>query len=225
MNILVVEDEPSLLEEILHSLQGQTGVCEAARTFAEAEEKLLLHEYDVVILDIMLPDGSGLRLLRMLREMQVGSGIIIISARDALDDKLEGLATGADDYLTKPFHVAELNARVQAVYRRRYMNSDDAIAVGSIRIEPGARKVLVGAAEVPLTAKEFELLLYFAVNAGRILSKHAIADHLWGDAYDTADNFQFVYVHLNNLRKKLQDAGVTDAIQTLYGIGYRMEAP
>ena len=224
MNILVIEDEPALLEEILHSLAGQTGHCEAARTYAEAEEKLLLHEYDVVILDLMLPDGSGFGLLRMLREMQLGSGIIIISARDALDDKLEGLASGADDYLTKPFHVAELNARVQAVYRRRRMNGDDAIIVRDIRIEPGSRKVFVGDAEVQLTAKEFELLLYLAVNAGRILSKHAIADHLRGETSDMTDNFQFVYVHLNNLRRKLLDAGAADPIQTLYGVGYRMES-
>jgi len=224
MKILIVEDEPSLQEEIRHSLLDQTNICESAQSFSAAEEKILMHNYDIIILDIMLPDGNGLRLLRMLKEMQIDTGVIIISARDALDDKLGGLALGADDYLTKPFHVAELHARVHAVHRRRRMSGDDAITVGDIRIEPESRRVLVGTVEVQLTPKEFDLLLYFAVNSGRVLSKHAIADHLWGDAYDMVDNFQFVYVHLNNLRRKLEEAGATDPIQTLYGVGYRMES-
>lgn len=223
MKLLVVEDEPSLREEIRRSLLEHASICETAATFADAEDKLLLHEYDVVILDIMLPDGNGLRLLRMLKEMDAESGIIIISAKDALDDKLDGLASGADDYLTKPFHVAELSARVHAVHRRRRMQGDETITCGAIHIEPESKRVRVGTQDVQLTPKEFELLLYFAVNAGRVLSKHAIADHLWGESLDMAENFQFIYVHLNNLRRKLQEAGAGDPIKTLYGLGYRME--
>ncbi|MBE0643783.1 MAG: response regulator transcription factor [Bacteroidetes bacterium] len=225
MKILIVEDERELAGEIVRSLSGQGFVCELASSLAAADEKIHLYEYDVVVLDLMLPDGDGLSLLRSIKERNAETGIIIVSAKDALPDRIEGLERGADDYLTKPFHLGELNARIQALLRRNIRHGDEVLRCGDIQLRPRAMEVSINGEAVDLTPKEFELLLYFIVNRNRVLGKQAIAEHLWGDAYDMAENFDVVYVHVNNLRKKLTAAGAGDMIRTIYGVGYKLEAP
>jgi DNA-binding response OmpR family regulator len=221
VKIIVIEDEQALRKEILSFLEERGYLCEEAATYMEGADKLALYGYDVVILDIGLPGGSGLTLLKELKQHHPDAAVLIISARDALDDKISGLDLGADDYLVKPFHLAELNARLHALIRRRHFHGKEIITTGEITIEPDAKTVTVKDKLVGLTKKEFELLLYFMVNKNRVLNKQSIAEHLWGDDYDMADSYDFVYVHINNLRKKLHQAGAKDHFQTLYGLGYK----
>jgi DNA-binding response OmpR family regulator len=224
MKILIVEDERALREEIETVLDAQGFVHESASTFADAHERMGMYAYDVVILDLTLPGGSGLDLLKMLKREHPDTGVLIISARDSLDDKLAGLGLGADDYLTKPFHLAELNARVHALNRRRLFRGSETITVENLVIDTDAKTVAVDGTVADLTRKEYNLLLYFAVNRNRVLSKQSIAEHLWGDDYDMAENYDFVYVHMNNLRRKLLDLGARDLIRTVYGMGYKLVA-
>jgi DNA-binding response OmpR family regulator len=224
MKILIVEDELPLLEEISGYLSGQGFLCEQATTYLTAEDKLTMYEYAAVLLDITLPGGTGLDLLRQLKSKYPATGVLIISAKNSLDDKLTGLDLGADDYLTKPFHLAELNARVHALLRRNNFGGSDILRFHEISIDTRAKTAACNHKEIDLTRKEYELLLYFAVNKGRVLSKQAIAEHLWGDRYDMADSYDFVYVHINNLRKKLLAAKSPDYIRTIYGMGYKFSA-
>ncbi len=223
MKILVVEDEKGLLETITVFLQKEGFVCEKADTFFAAEDKLAGFDYDMVLLDITLPGGNGLELLRKIKASGSEAGILIVSARHSLDDKLTGLDLGADDYITKPFHLSELNARIRAVLRRKKFNGSKEVVFNEFRLLPEQREAFVHGQKLQLTPKEFDLLLYFAVNKNRVLTRQSIAEHLWGDYMDLADRFDFVYTHLNNLRKKIKKAGGTDYIKTIYGIGYKME--
>jgi len=224
MKILVVEDEKNLLETMTAFLQGEGFVCEMASSYFAAEDKLAAFDYDIIILDITLPDGNGLDLLRKIKASDNVAGILIVSARDSLDDKLAGLDLGADDYITKPFHLSELNSRIRAVLRRRKYNGSKELVFRGFRLLPEQREAFVRDNKLQLTPKEYELLLYFVTNKNRVLTRQSIAEHLWGDYIDMADHFDFVYTHLNNLRKKIKQAGGTDYIKTVYGIGYRMEA-
>jgi DNA-binding response OmpR family regulator len=221
MKLLIVEDSIDLSRSIDTYLRREGYISEIAMDFREALDKLLGFTYDVVLLDIMIPKGDGLRLLEELKVINKQTGVIIISAKDALDDKVKGLELGADDYLTKPFHLSELHARIKAVYRRKHLDGDDKLYLNEITIHTERMEVSVSGENVVLTKKEFELLLYFATNRNHVLSKQSIAEHLWGDHVDHLDNIDFVYQHIKNLRKKLIKAGAEDYIETVYGVGYR----
>ena len=222
MKILLVEDEPALRTALLGSLKQAGYLVEAAADFAQAQEKIMLYQYDCVLLDLTLPDGSGLDLLRVLKAGNSAAGVLIITARDALDDKITGLDLGADDYLIKPFHLSELNARLRAIIRRRQFHGQQQLVFRDLVVLPDLAEVQVNGAALALTRKEYDLLLYLLANPGRVLTKEAIAEHLCGDAVDTADSFDFIYTHLKNLRKKLQEKGADNYIRTLYGVGYKL---
>ncbi len=221
MNILIVEDEQELADSMVNYLQKNAYHCEVALNFTQAMEKVNLFSYDCIIVDIMLPDGNGLELVRELKRNHADSGVIIVSAKNALDDKINGLKIGADDYLTKPFHLPELSARLQAVIRRRQFHGEKKIVFGQITVYPDERQVMVNEQEIELTKNEYELLLYFLANQNRVLSRQAIAEHLLGEQADFLDSFDFIYTHIKNLRKKILNAGGDDYIKTIYAIGYR----
>ncbi len=221
MKLLIVEDELELLNATTGYLEKEDFVCETAPNFFEAEDKLISYKYDVVILDINLPDGNGLDLLKFIKEKSPETGVLIVSAKDSLDDRLKGLDLGADDYITKPFHLAELNSRVNSLLRRRKFEGNNNIVYQEIEIDPVAKQAIVNEVTLDLTKKEYFLLLYFITNKNRVLTKEAIAEHLWGDNIDMVDNFDFIYTHMRNLRKKLKKSGANDYLQTIYGLGYK----
>ncbi len=221
MKILIVEDEKDLVDVTCKYLKKEDFVCEFAYNFFDAEDKLITYNYDIVILDINLPDGSGMDLLKIIKKQSPSTGVLIVSARNSLDDKLKGLDLGADDYITKPFHLAELNSRVKSLIRRQKFKGQDSITFHEIEIDPTAKTVKVNQEAIELTRKEYNLLLYFITNKDRVLTKESIAEHLWGDSIDMADNFDFIYTHMRNLRRKLKKKGATDYLQTIYGLGYK----
>jgi len=221
MKLLIVEDEIELLNSTSEYLQKEDFICETAPNFFEAEDKLISYQYDVVILDINLPDGNGLELLKLIKGKNPETGVLIVSAKNSLDDKLKGLDLGADDYITKPFHLAELNSRVNSLLRRRKYEGNKNIVFNEIEIDPDAKTAVANDVTLDLTKKEYFLLLYFITNKNRVLTKEAIAEHLWGDNIDMVDNFDFIYTHMRNLRKKLKNSGATDYLQTIYGLGYK----
>ena len=198
-------------------------LCEPVFNYADAVEKIDYHDYDCIILDIMLPGGSGLELLRYLKQDGKTDGVIIISAKGALEDKIEGLQLGADDYLTKPFHLSELSVRVSAIIRRKSFNGQSVISIGNINIDTIGKTVTVNKQTVELTQKEYQLLLFLTINKNRVLTKNAIAQHLWGDDMDFPANYDFIYSHIKNLRKKIVAAGSEDCIRSIYGAGYKMQ--
>ncbi|MFC3560607.1 response regulator transcription factor [Pedobacter jamesrossensis] len=221
MKILLVEDELSLQKSIESYLTGEGNICVCASTYKLAFEKLSIYEYDCVLLDLNLPDGEGLQLLNYLKRMNKPEGVIIISARNSIDQKIEGLGMGADDYLTKPFHLSELNARILAVVRRKSAAGGKLIAFNEISIDLDSKEVSVSGKIVHFTRKEFDLLLYFIANKGKAISKSAAVEHIWGDDADMADSFDFIYTHIRNIRKKLTDAGSADYFHSVYGVGYK----
>lgn len=225
MKLLIVEDNPDLLSNITTYLDREGYICETARDYQTALDKVITHTYDVVLIDIMIPKGDGLQLLRELKTMGSQTGTIIISAKNSLDDKIKGLDLGADDYLTKPFHLSELHARIKAINRRKQHEGDQMISINEIQINTDTREVSVEGASVDLTPKEFDMLVYFSANKNHVLSKQTIAEHLWGDYVDHLNNVDFVYQHIKNLRKKLINAGAKDYIDTVYGIGYKFKVP
>ena len=222
MKILIVEDEPALRELIQRSLEKERYVVEVAADFNSALRKIEDYDYDCVLLDIMLPDGSGLDLLEKLKAMHKRENVIIISAKDSLEDKVLGLELGADDYLPKPFHLAELNARIKSVIRRQHHDGEIDICLGNIRTLPDKYQVLINDREVELNRKEYDILLYFINRPGRLVNKNTLAESVWGDHIDQVDNFDFIYAQIKNLRKKLKDAGATAEIKAVYGFGYKM---
>ena len=222
MKILIVEDEPALRELIQRSLEKERYVVEVAADFNSALRKIEDYDYDCVLLAIMLPDGSGLDLLEKLKAMHKRENVIIISAKDSLEDKVLGLELGADDYLPKPFHLAELNARIKSVIRRQHHDGEIDICLGNIRILPDKYQVLINDREVELNRKEYDILLYFINRPGRLVNKNTLAESVWGDHIDQVDNFDFIYAQIKNLRKKLKDAGATAEIKAVYGFGYKM---
>jgi DNA-binding response OmpR family regulator len=223
VKILIVEDELPLAESVADYLSGEGYLCEKASTYFQAQEKINLYQYDCIIVDITLPDGSGLRIIEELKKMGIQSGIIIISARNAVNDRIMGLDTGADDYLTKPFHLPELNARVKSVLRRRYFEGTPEIILNEISINTEKKSAFVSSQPLILTKKEFDLLIFFISNKNRLLTKESIAEHLWGDNMDMADSFDFIYTHIKNLRRKMLELGCHDYIRTVYGMGYKFD--
>ncbi|RYZ98875.1 MAG: response regulator transcription factor [Sphingobacteriaceae bacterium] len=221
MKILFVEDEPILMDEMITYFSSQGYLCEQATTFSQASGKVETYVYDMAIVDVKLPDGSGLDLIPLILNKTPETGIIILTANNSLNDKLEGLNLGADDYLTKPFYVEELNARLNAIYRRKTLKTAENLRFTDFVIDPQLKELYYKEQEITLTKKEYQLLLYFVVNKNRVVSKSAIAEHIWGDNFDQSDNFDAVYVHLTNLRKKLNHAAQRDYIKTVYGMGYK----
>lgn len=221
MKILLIEDEPELRRSIMQFLHQEGYVVEQAVDFQKASDKAGAYDYDCVLVDITLPGGNGLEIVRQLKKERSKAGIIIISAKNSLDDKVAGLELGADDYLAKPFHLSELNARIKSVVRRASFGGNKEIEFESIRLDPDAKTVKVNGKNVTLTKKEFDLLLFFISNKNRVITKEAIAGHLWGDDMDMADSYDFIYSHIKNLRRKLIEAGAEDYIRTVYGTGYK----
>lgn len=221
MKILVIEDELSLNRVITDYLTSQHYICESVSNYEDALEKIECYQYDCIVLDVMLPGGNGLDLLRELKANNKAEGVIILSARNELDDKISGLEAGADDYLTKPFHLSELNVRIAAIIRRKNQQGISALHFEEIRADTNAKTISVLEKDLVLTRKEYDLLVYLIINKNRILSKTAIAEHLWGDDMDMADNHDFIYTHIKNLRKKLMQAGCSDYIHSVYGMGYK----
>ncbi len=223
MKILLIEDEPELRKSIKQFLHQEGYLVESASDFIKAIEKIGVYDYDCILVDITLPKGNGLEIVKQLKQNLSKAGIIIISAKNSLDDKITGLDLGADDYLAKPFDLSELNSRIKALIRRRNFDGNKTIIINEISIIPEQRIVKVNNQEVTLTAKEYDLLLFFISNKNRVLSKNTIAEHLWGDDSDQMDSHDFIYVHLRNLRKKLMEKGCLDYVQTIYGIGYNFK--
>ena len=225
MKLLIVEDEKALCDSMVTYLKQENFICDRADGYGSAIEKTELFDYDCILLDINLQDGNGLELLKELKVNRKTDGVLIISARNSIEDKVAGLQLGADDYLPKPFHLSELGARVMAIIRRRNSAGNNLIRLEELQIDTRARTVLVNKIAVDLTRKEYQLLLYFAYNKGRVVSKNAIAEHLWGDEAGGAANYDFIYTHIKNLRRKLVDAGCGDYIQSVYGMGYKFSLP
>lgn len=220
--MLIVEDEKELSQSICTYLANEQFICEQALNYATAQEKIALYDYACIILDISLPDGNGMELLKDLKKDNKVDGVLIISAKNSIDDKVYGLKAGADDYLTKPFHLSELAARVAAIIRRKSFDGKNIIYFDALELDLNQKTVTVQNITIDLTRKEYELLLYFISNKNKVISKNAIAMHLWGDDMDMADNYDFIYTHIKNLRKKLLHAGAADYIQSVYGMGYKL---
>ena len=201
-------------------LESQGYRCETANDYNKASEKIAIYQYDCVIVDITLPHGNGLQIVKALKDQKSQTGIIIVSAKNSLEDKLKGLELGSDDYLTKPFHLSELNARINAILRRNNFDGSNQLIMNEITIDFPARSVFINKNQLSLTAKEYDLLLFFITNKNKVVTKTAIAEHLWGDDTDQSDSFDFIYTHIKNLRKKMIDKGSKDYIKTIYGIGY-----
>ena len=223
MKILIVEDEKELAGSMKNYLESEGYLCEVAADYEKASEKAELYNYDCVIVDITLPKGSGLDIIKELKEKRSEAGIIIVSAKNSVDDKIKGLELGSDDYLTKPFHLSELNARVKALIRRKNFDGTNEMKLNEIKIHLTSHIVFVNEEEIVLTQKEYDLLLYFISNKNKVVTKNSIAEHLWGDDSDQSDSYDFIYTHIKNLRKKLLDKGCEDYITTIYGIGYNFK--
>ena len=221
MKLLIIEDEPELSKSIVSYLRQENYICEVASDFHSALEKTESFDYDCILLDITLPGGNGLTISNALKENNKADGVIIISAKNSIDDRIRGLNLGADDYLAKPFHLSELSARISAVIRRRRFEGNKVIVLNEITIDTVAKVVIINNSHVDLTRKEYDLLLYLASNKNRVISKNAIAENISGDGADVYDNFDFIYAHMKNLKKKLQAAGGEDYIKSIYGMGYK----
>ncbi|MBQ3189087.1 MAG: response regulator transcription factor [Bacteroidaceae bacterium] len=222
MKLLVIEDDESLREIMVRALRAEGYIVETAATLFSAQDKIAGYNYECILLDIMLPDGSGLQLLRHIKELGKGDRVIIISARDSIDDKVEGLELGADDYLAKPFYMAELLARIRSVLRRGNTSVNKVMTAGNISLDVHSRRASIGGNDIPLLKKEFDILLYFLQRPNHIVDKAVLAEAVWGDHVDMADNFSFVYAQVKNLRKKLTEAGATVNIKAVYGFGYKL---
>lgn len=224
MKILLIEDEPDLRSTLKNFLEKEQYAVYASGSIFDAEDELLVFQFDVILLDITLPDGSGLDLLPIIRKSQNNAGVLIISAKNSIDDKVNGLDLGADDYITKPFHLAELNSRIRALIRRKVYDNKDVLSFNEISIDAVGKSVQINGKSVELTSKEYSLLLYLITNKERVLTKEDIAEHLWGNSAGYFDNYDFIYAHIKNLRKKIQAAGGNDYLKTVHGIGYKYTA-
>ena len=221
MKLLIIEDDQELLRTILKYFDSFGYLCEKAKNIADAKTKLQDHNYDCILLDINLPDGNGLEILQLLKKKPEKNGVLVLSANDTLDYKLNGMNLGADDYLTKPFHLAELNARVKSIVRRNNFKGNDEIEFNEIYIDTKSNEVSVNKEKIKFTKKEYELLLFLMSNKDRVVTKQSLSDHIWGYYIDLYNSYDFIYSHLKNLRKKIMEKGGNDYIKTIYGIGYK----
>lgn len=222
MKILVIEDEREMRNNIVESLQQENYIVETAEDYQAASEKLWVYDYDCILLDIGLPGGNGLSLLQELKEKGKDGGVIIVSAKGSIDDKVKGLDLGADDYLAKPFHMAELHARVKSIIRRKTLGGSPVVTVGKLALDTEQRTVAVDGNGISFNKKEFDVLLYLVVNRNRLVNKTALAEHVWGDYIDEANSFDFIYSQIKNIRKKLKDCDAGIEIAAVYGIGYKL---
>ena len=224
MKILLIEDDDRTASFIIkglkqagytvnHASDGEDGL-----HFAETQE------HDLAIVDIMLPKLDGLSLISRLRQKKITTPVIVLSAKNSVDDRIKGLQSGGDDYLVKPFAFSELLARIQSLIRRKNFDGKNILNYHEIKININAKAVFIKNNAITLTAKEYELLLFFIANKNKVVTKNAIAEHLWGDDMDQSDSFDFIYTHIKNLRKKMIDKGGEDYIKTIYGIGYNFSA-
>jgi DNA-binding response OmpR family regulator len=223
MKLLLIEDEPELAKSIQKYLNGNEFICEWVDRFSAAIDKISVYEYDTILLDLMLPDGNGFEILKELKQQNKTDGVIIISAKETLDSRIKGFQLGADDYLTKPFHLSELLVRIQALIRRKKFNGNNKVNFKEIEIDILSKTVKIRGKNVDLTKKEIDLLLYLIGNQNRVLSKSAIAEHLSGDMADMLDNHDFVYAHVKNLKRKLKNVKTGNYIKTVYGLGYKWQ--
>jgi len=221
LKLLIIEDEQGLRESIEKYFTEAGVLCESCSNLAGAISKTSMYQYDCILLDIGLPDGEGFTLLEHLKVNGKNEGVLIISARNSLDNKIKGLNLGADDYLIKPFHLAELKARIDAIYRRKSFNTTNLLTYDLISVDLLGHEVTVNGINIILTRKEYDMLLYFIANKGKVISKNAIAEHLWGDEIDLVDSFDFIYTHIKNIRKKIMEAAHKDYIKAIYGVGYK----
>lgn len=224
MKILIIEDEKDLRDSMVAYLTQEGYLCEVAVDFTTGIDKIANYKYDCLVIDLMLPRGNGLDLIKEMKKMHTPGGIIIISANGSLENKIAGLEIGSDDYLTKPFHLSELNARIKSIIRRRSFEGNTEIVFNEIKILPISREVLANNISLTLTSKEYDLLLFFISNKNKVIPKDSLVEHLWGDSMDQSDSFDFIYTHIKNLRKKLIKTGCTDYIDTVYGIGYKFHS-
>ena len=224
MKVLIIEDEKALSDSITSYLSSEQYVCEVANNFQSAIVKIANYDYACIILDINLPDGSGLDILKELKKLKKAEGVLIVSARNSLDDRLKGLNSGADDYLVKPFHLSELAARIAAIIRRKSFDGNNSLRFEELEFDLQTKTVQVNQRLLELTRKEYDLLLYFVNNKNKVINKSAIAEHLWGDDMDMADSYDFIYTHIKNLRKKLIQAGIRDYVHSVYGMGYKFSS-
>lgn len=222
MKILIVEDDNYLREITVRSLEKERYVVSQAPDYRTALQKIEDYDYDCILLDIMLPDGSGLDLLEELRALGKRTNVIILSAKDSLEDKVNGLELGADDYLPKPYHLAELHARIRSLLRRNQRDGEQKVAFGNIEVYPDTFRVLVEGKELELNRKEYDILFYFMSRPGRMVNKNTLAEAVWGDHIDQVDNFDFIYAQIKNLRKRLKEAGATPELKAVYGFGYKL---
>jgi DNA-binding response OmpR family regulator len=222
MKILIVEDEPALRELIQRSLEKERYITEVAPDYDTAIEKVEVYDYDCILLDIMLPGGNGLDLLKHLKDLRKKENVIVISAKDSLEDKILGLELGADDYLPKPFHLAELNARVKSVLRRKHRDGEHAIVMGNVRLLPDSFQVWINTEQLELSRKEYDILHYFMNRPNRMVNKNTLAESVWGDHINQVDNFDFIYAQIKNLRKKLKNHQASIEIKAVYGFGYKL---
>jgi DNA-binding response OmpR family regulator len=221
MKILIVEDDNDLREITTHSLEKERYVVSQAPDYRTALQKIEDYDYDCILLDIMLPDGNGLDLLAELHAQGKHTNVIILSAKDSLEDKVNGLDLGADDYLPKPFHLAELHARIKSLFRRKLREGERKLQVGNVELFPDDFRVMVQGKEIELNRKEYDILNYFMSRPGRLVNKNTLAESVWGDHIDQVDNFDFIYAQIKNLRKRLKDAGATPELKSVYGFGYK----
>lgn len=221
MKILIVEDNPRLADDMRQFLAENGFRVELAETLRTASDKIHDYRYDLVLIDIGLPDGNGLDLIAEITQKEEDTGVLIVTAKNSIEDKVRGLDLGADDYITKPFHQAELNARIRSILRRKKFTRNNQLEINEIRVDLMTSQAFVNAKPLKLTRKEYDLLLYFMYNPNRILTRESIAEHLWGDHIDQADSFDFLYNHIKNLRKKISAAGGTNYIRAMYGMGYK----
>ena len=223
MKLLIVENEKELLSDLIDLFHLEGFLCEGAVNVFEAKEKIFMHDYDAMILDLGLPDGNGLDILTYLKQINKKTGVLILSAKNALDDKIKGLEIGADDYLTKPFDFSELNARIKSIIRRKYFDGSNIVKYSEIEINTNSQNVKINDKSIILTQKEYELLLFFISNRGRVITRESIVEHLWGDDTDLFNSFDFIYNHIKNLRRKMVKAGGNNYLKAIYGVGYKFE--
>jgi DNA-binding response OmpR family regulator len=221
MKILIIEDEKELVGAIKNFLEPEGFLCETAFSYFEAEDSLSAYNYDIIILDLTLPGGNGLNLIKLIKDRNRQAGLLIVSAKNSLDDKIRGLDMGADDYITKPFHLAELNSRIKSLARRRHFDGSNELIFNEIKINTDSNEVFVNGTILDLTKKEFEILLYFIVNRNKVITRESIAEHVWGDKISYADNYDFIYSHIKNIRKKIEVNHGRNYLRNIYGIGYK----